>query len=32
MYGDGVAVAAISRILAIKPSTVYEWVKKPGGP
>ena len=28
MYGDGVGVAAINRILAIKPGTVYEWVKK----
>ena len=32
MYGEGMVVAAISRVLAVKPGTVYEWAKKPGGP
>ena len=32
MYGEGMAVAAISRILEVKPGTVYEWVKKSGEP
>ena len=31
-YGQGMAVAAISRVLEVKLGTVYEWVKKPGGP
>ena len=32
-YGEGTAIAAISRVLAVKPGTVYEWVKKsPVGP
>ena len=28
MYGEGMAVAAISRVLEVKPGAVYEWVKK----
>ena len=33
MYGEGMAVAAISRVLEVKLGTVYEWVKKsPVGP
>ncbi len=32
MYGEGMAVAAISRVLEVKPGAVYEWVKKSGGP
>ena len=28
MYGEGMAVAAISRVLEVKPGVVYEWVKK----
>ena len=31
-YGQGIAVAAISRVLETNLGTVYEWVKKPGGP
>ena len=27
-YGEGMAIAAISRVRAVKPGTVYEWVKK----
>ena len=27
-YGEGMAVAAISRVLEVKLGTVYEWVKK----
>ena len=33
MYGEGMAIAAISRVLEVKLGTVYEWVKKsPVGP
>ena len=28
MYGQSIAVAAISRVLAVKPGTAYEWGKK----
>ena len=28
MHGEGMAVAAISRVLAVKLGKVYEWVKK----
>ena len=28
MYGEGMAVAAISRVLAVNLGAVYEWVKK----
>ena len=28
MYGEGMAIAAISRVLEVKLGTVYEWVKK----
>ena len=28
MYSEGMAVAAISRVLEVKPGTVYEWGKK----
>ena len=28
LYGEGMAVAAISRVLEVKLGTVYEWVKK----
>ena len=28
MYGVGVTVVAISRVLAVKPGTAYEWGKK----
>ena len=32
-YGEGMAIAAISRVLEVKLGTVYEWVKKsPVGP
>ena len=27
-YDEGMAIAAISRVLEVKPGTVYEWVKK----
>ena len=33
MYGEGMAIAAISRVLEVKLGTVYEWIKKsPVGP
>ena len=33
LYGEGMAIAAISRVLEVKLGTVYEWVKKsPVGP
>ena len=33
MYCEGMAVAAVSRVLDVKLGTVYEWVKKsPVGP
>ena len=33
MYGEGMAIAAISRVLEVKLGTVYQWVKKsPVGP
>ena len=28
MHGEGMAVAAISRVLEVKLGKVYEWVKK----
>ena len=28
MYGEGMAVAAISRVLEVKPGAVYEWGQK----
>ena len=28
MYGESMAIAAISRVLEVKLGTVYEWVKK----
>ena len=28
MYGEGMAIAAISRVLEVKLGTVYQWVKK----
>ena len=31
MYGVGITVAAICRVLAVKPGTAYEWGKKTGG-
>ena len=32
-YGEGMAIAAISRVLEVKLGAVYEWVKKsPVGP
>ncbi len=31
MYGEGMAIAAISRVLEVKLGTVYEWVKKKSG-
>ena len=33
LYGEGMAIAAISRVLEVKLGTVYQWVKKsPVGP
>ena len=31
LYGEGMAIAAISRVLEVKLGTVYEWVKKKSG-
>ena len=31
LYGEGMAIAAISRVLAVKLGAVYKWVKKSGG-